>query len=181
MLKRCSWAENQPEIYVRYHDEEWGVVCHDDKKLFELLILEMFQTGLSWLTILKKRENFRQAFDDFLVEKVAAYKEDDINRLLNNTGIIRNRSKIEAAVNNARIFIKIREEFGTFDKYLWRFTDGKIIKGDGKICPTRTPLSDKISKDLKKRGMKYTGSVVVYSYLQAAGIVDDHQQDCFKY
>ena len=181
MLKRCAWVENQPEIYIRYHDEEWGVACHDDKKLFELLILEMFQTGLSWLTILKKRENFRQAFDDFLVEKVAAYKEDDINRLLNTAGIIRNRGKIEAAVNNAKIFIKIREEFGTFDKYLWHFTAGKTIKGDGKTFPARTPLSDKISKDLKKRGMKYTGSVVIYSYLQAAGIVDDHQEDCFKY
>ena len=181
MLKRCAWVENQPEIYIRYHDEEWGVACHDDKKLFELLILEMFQTGLSWLTVLKKRENFRQAFDDFLVEKVAAYKEDDINRLLNNAGIIRNRGKIEAAVNNAKIFIKIREEFGTFDKYLWHFTAGKTIKGDGKTFPARTPLSDKISKDLKKRGMKYTGSVVIYSYLQAAGIVDDHQEDCFKY
>lgn len=181
MLKRCAWVENQPEIYIRYHDEEWGVACHDDKKLFELLILEMFQTGLSWLTVLKKRENFRQAFDGFLVEKVAVYKEDDINRLLNNAGIIRNRGKIEAAVNNAKIFIKIREEFGTFDKYLWNFTAGKTIKGDGKTFPARTPLSDKISKDLKKRGMKYTGSVVIYSYLQAAGIVDDHQEDCFKY
>ena len=181
MLKRCAWVENQPEIYIRYHDEEWGVACHDDKKLFELLILEMFQTGLSWLTVLKKRENFRQAFDGFLVEKVAAYKEDDINRLLNNAGIIRNRGKIEAAVNNAKIFIKIREEFGTFDKYLWHFTAGKTIKGDGKTFPARTPLSDKISKDLKKLGMKYTGSVVIYSYLQAAGIVDDHQENCFKY
>ena len=164
MLKRCAWVENQPEIYIRYHDEEWGVACHDDKKLFELLILEMFQ-----------------AFDGFLVEKVAAYKEADINRLLNNAGIVRNRGKIEAAVNNAKIFIKIREEFGTFDKYLWHFTAGKTIKGDGKTFPARTPLSDKISKDLKKRGMKYTGSVVIYSYLQAAGIVDDHQEDCFKY
>ena len=181
MRRRCSWAENQPEIYVRYHDEEWGVPCHDDKKLFEFLLLEMFQAGLSWLTVLKKRENFRRAFAGFDVQKVASYQEANIKRLLNDAGIVRNRAKIEAAVNNAKIFIKIREEFGTFDKYLWHFTAGKTIKGDGKTFPARTPLSDKISKDLKKRGMKYTGSVVIYSYLQAAGIVDDHQEDCFKY
>lgn len=181
MRRRCSWAENQPEIYIRYHDEEWGIPCHDDKKLFEFLLLEMFQAGLSWLTVLKKRENFRRAFAGFDVQKVASYQEADIKRLLNDAGIVRNRAKIEAAVNNAKVFIKIREEFGSFDKYLWGFTDEQVIKSDGKTIPARTPLSDEISKDLKKRGMKYTGSVVIYSYLQAAGIVDDHQEDCFKY
>ena len=181
MRRRCSWAENQPEIYIRYHDEEWGIPCHDDKKLFEFLLLEMFQAGLSWLTVLKKRENFRRAFAGFDVQKVASYQEADIKRLLNDAGIVRNRAKIEAAVNNAKVFIKIREEFGSFDKYLWGFTDEQVIKSDGKTIPARTPLSDTISKDLKRRGMKFVGSVIIYSYLQATGVVNDHEKGCFKY
>lgn len=181
MRRRCSWAENQPEIYICYHDEEWGIPCHDDKKLFEFLLLEMFQAGLSWLTVLKKRENFRRAFAGFDVQKVASYQEADIKRLLNDAGIVRNRAKIEAAVNNAKVFIKIREEFGSFDKYLWGFTNSEVIKSDGKNIPARTPLSDTISKDLKRRGMKFVGSVIIYSYLQATGVVNDHEKGCFKY
>ena len=141
----------------------------------------MFQAGLSWLTVLKKRENFRRAFAGFDVQKVASYQEADIKRLLNDAGIVRNRAKIEAAVNNAKVFIKIREEFGSFDKYLWGFTDEQVIKSDGKTIPARTPLSDTISKDLKRRGMKFVGSVIIYSYLQATGVVNDHEKGCFKY
>ena len=180
-MKRCSWLDEKYEIYVKYHDEEWGVPVFDDKKLFEMLILESFQAGLAWITVLKKREAFRKAFDSFDVKKVANYDEEKINNLLQNKDIIRSRGKINAAVLNANVFIKIQKEFGSFSKYIWSFTDGKIIKNKDDNFQVSTPLSDKISKDLKKRGMKYVGTVIVYSYLQAIGVVNDHETKCFKY
>ncbi len=180
-MKRCFWVDEKSEIYKKYHDEEWGVPKHDDRELFELLILECFQAGLSWITVLKKREAFRKAFDNFDVKKVASYNENKINELLQNEKIIRSKSKINSAILNAKIFIEIQKEFGSFSKYIWGFTDGKIIKNKNDKLPVSTPLSDEISKDLKKRGMKYVGTVIIYSYLQAVGIVDDHQTDCFKY
>lgn len=181
MKKRCFWVDEKSEIYVKYHDEEWGVPKHDDKELFELLILESFQAGLAWITVLKKREAFREAFDGFDVDKVAHYGEDKILELLGNEKIIRSRGKISAAINNAKIFIEIQKEFGSFSNYIWGFTDNKVIKNTSGILPASTPLSDRISKDLKKRGMKYMGTIIVYSYLQAIGVVDDHDKDCFRY
>ena len=163
---------------MKYHDEEWGKPLHDDQKLFELLILETFQAGLSWITILKKRENFRKAFDDFDVEKMASYDENKIEELRQNKGIIRHKGKIVSAVNNAGIFIEIQKEFGSFDNYIWGFTDGEIIKAE---FLTESELSKKISKDLKKRGMKFVGPTIVYSYLESIGIIDNHQKNCFKY
>ena len=180
-MKRCFWVDEKSEIYKKYHDEEWGVPKHDDRDLFELLILEGFQAGLSWITVLKKREAFRRAFDNFDVKKVAGYDEDKISELLNNAEIIRSKSKITAAVNNAKIFMEIQKEFGSFSNYIWAFTDNKIIKNTTDEFPVRTELSDRISKDLKKRGMKYTGSVIIYSYLQAIGVVNDHEKACFKF
>ena len=181
MKKRCFWVDEKSEIYVKYHDEEWGVPKHDDKELFELLILESFQAGLAWITVLKKREAFREAFDGFDVDKVAHYGEDKILELLSNEKIIRSRGKISAAINNAKIFIEIQKEFGSFSNYIWGFTDNKVIKNTSGILPASTPLSDRISKDLKKRGMKYMGTIILYSYLQAIGVVDDHDKDCFRY
>jgi DNA-3-methyladenine glycosylase I len=181
-VKRCSWCLSS-DLYKKYHDEEWGVPVYDDQKLFEFLILETFQAGLSWITILKKRENFRLAFDDFDYLKVAQYSEDKIQELLQDTGIIRNQLKIRAAVSNANAFMKIQDEFGSFSKYIWQFTDGKPIKNNRKTLkevPATTPLSDEISKDLKKRGFKFVGSTVVYAHMQATGMVDDHVEDCFK-
>ena len=180
-MKRCFWVDEKSEIYVKYHDEEWGVPKRDDRELFELLILESFQAGLSWITVLKKREAFREAFDNFDVKKVASYKENKIEELLRNEKIIRSRGKIEAAINNAKIFMAIQKEFGSFSNYIWSFTENKVIKRKSKELQASTPLSDKISKDLKKRGMKYTGTVIIYSYLQAIGVVDDHDMECFKY
>ena len=180
-MKRCFWVDEKSEIYVKYHDEEWGVPKYDDGELFELLVLESFQAGLSWITVLKKREAFRQAFDEFDIKKVAEYKEDKIQELLNNEKIIRSKSKIEAAINNAKIFIEIQKEFGSFSNYIWGFTNKEVIKRTEKKLPASTPLSDKISKDLKKRGMKYTGTVIIYSYLQAIGVVNDHDEDCFRF
>ena len=181
-MKRCFWVDEKSEIYVKYHDEEWGIPKYDDKELFELLILESFQAGLSWITVLKKREAFREAFDDFDVIKVSKYDEKKVTELLNNEKIIRSRGKINAAINNAKIFIEIQKEFGSFSNYIWSYTDNKIIKRkSNEALPTSTPLSDKISKDLKKRGMKYVGTVIIYSYLQAIGIVNDHDENCFKY
>lgn len=180
-MKRCFWVDEKSELYVKYHDKEWGVPKVDDKELFELLILESFQAGLSWLTILKKREFFRTAFDNFEVKKIANYDENKVLELMNNPNIIRCKNKIKAAINNAKIFIEIQKEYGTFSKYIWNFTDNKVIKNtSGKIIVS-SPLSDKISKDLKKRGMKYVGTIIIYSYLQAIGIVDDHDKTCFKY
>lgn len=178
--KRCCWAEGVEAIYVRYHDEEWGVPVHDDHKLFEMLLLESFQAGLSWITILKKREHFRAAFDHFDVEKVAAYKEDKIEELLNDKGIIRNRLKIKAAIKNAQIFMQIQKEYGSFDAYLWHFTNNQIIPRSDPM-PVSTPLSDTISSDLYQRGMRFVGTVIIYSYLQAVGVINDHEKDCFLY
>ena len=177
MNKRCSWV-TQDEIYIKYHDEEWGVPTHDDKELFEMLVLESFQAGLSWITILKKRENFKKAFDDFDFIKVANYDEDKVNELLENEGIIRHKGKINAAINNAKIFIEIQEEFESFDKYIWKFTEENIIKPE---YLTESDLSKEISKDLKKRGMKFVGPTIIYSYLESIGIIDNHEKDCFKF
>ena len=179
MKKRCFWVDEKSDLYVKYHDEEWGVPKFDDRDLFELLILESFQAGLAWITVLKKRENFRKAFDNFDVKKVAKYGEKKINELLQNEGIIRSRGKINAAINNAIKFIEIQKEFGSFSNYIWGFTDKKVIKRSKKELPVSTELSDKISKDLKTRGMKYVGTVIIYSYLQAIGVVNDHDKDCF--
>ena len=180
-MKRCFWVDEKSEIYVKYHDEEWGVPNHNDRDLFELLILEGFQAGLSWITVLKKREAFRKAFDNFDVTKVSEYDEEKINALLENKDIIRSRGKITAAINNAKIFIEIQKEFGSFSNYIWCFTDNKVIKNTTGEIPVKTELSDMVSKDLKKRGMKYTGSVIIYSYLQAIGVVNDHDINCYKY
>ena len=176
-IERCTWAGDD-ETYIRYHDEEWGVPTHDDRELFEMLVLESFQAGLSWITILKKRENFRKAFDGFDVEKVAGYSEDKVKELRQNEGIIRHKGKISSAINNAQIFIEIQKEFGSFDKYIWGFTDGEIIKAEFK---TESELSKNISKDLKKRGMKFVGPTIIYSYLESIGIIDNHQENCFKF
>jgi DNA-3-methyladenine glycosylase I len=179
---RCKWCLSS-DLYKKYHDEEWGVPVYDDQKLFEFLILETFQAGLSWITILNKRENFRKAFDFFDYTKVAAYNEDKIQELLLDSGIIRNQLKIRAAVSNAIAFMRVQEEFGSFSKYIWGFVDGKPIlnnlKNLSQIQAT-TPLSDTISKDLKKRGFKFVGSTVVYAHMQATGMVDDHVEDCWK-
>ena len=176
-IDRCSWAGDD-EVYIRYHDEEWGVPTHDDKELFEMLVLESFQAGLSWITILKKRDNFRKAFDSFDVEKVASYSEEKVEELRQDEGIIRHKGKITSAINNAQIFIEIQKEFGSFDEYIWGFTDGEIIKAEYK---TESELSGRISKDLKKRGMKFVGPTIIYSYLESIGIIDNHQENCFKF
>ena len=179
---RCKWCVGIA-IYEKYHDEEWGVPVYDDQKLFEFLILETFQAGLSWITILKKRENFKLAFDDFDYKKVALYTEDKIQELLQNPGIIRNQLKIRSAVSNAVAFMKVQDEFNSFSKYIWNFTNGIPIQNHRqslKEVPATTPLSDAISKDLKKRGFKFVGSTVVYAHMQATGMVDDHVEDCWK-
>ena len=180
-MKRCHWVDENSSIYIKYHDEEWGIPKYDDKELFELLILESIQAGLSWITVLKKREDFRIAFDNFDVKKVASYDESKVDELLNNEKIIRSRGKINSAINNAKIFIDIQKEFGSFTNYIWGFTNNQVVKNSSDVLPVSTPLSDKISKDLKKRGMKYVGTIIIYSYLQAIGVVDDHEKGCFKY
>ena len=180
-MKRCFWVDEKSEIYTKYHDEEWGVPKLNDHELFELLILESFQAGLSWITVLKKRENFRKAFDNFDVKKIANYNEEKVTELLSNSGIIRSKNKILSAINNAKIFMEMQKEFGSFSNYIWSFTDNKVIKNTTGEIITSSPLSDKISKDLKKRGMKYVGTVIIYSYLQAIGVIDDHDKSCFKY
>mgnify|MGYP001404864440 FL=1 len=180
---RCGWCLGDP-LYEAYHDEEWGVPVHDEQKLFEFLILETFQAGLSWITILRKRENFREAFDDFDYKKVAKYSEEKIQELLLNPGIIRNKLKVRSAVTNAQLFMKIQEEFGSFDKYIWSFVDHKPIQNkveNYKNAPATTEVSDKLSKDLKKRGFKFVGSTVVYAHMQATGMVNDHEVSCFRY
>ena len=174
--KRCRWANPKNERYIRYHDEEWGAPVHDDKKLFEMLILECFQAGLSWECVLNKRDAFREAFDVFDLEKVCAYDANKLEELRNNSNIIRNRLKIQAAVTNASIFREIQRECGSFSDYLWKWTDGKIIYENTR---TSSPLSDKISKDLKKRGMKFVGTTVIYAYLQAVGVINSHEDGCF--
>ena len=180
-MKRCRWVDEKSDIYVKYHDEEWGVPKYDDRELFELLVLESFQAGLSWLTILKRREDFRKAFDNFDVIKVSNYNQEKVEELVNNEKIIRCRGKITSTINNAKIFRQIQKEYGSFSNYIWGFTDNKIIQNEFEQLPVSTPLSDKISKDLKKRGMKYVGTVIIYSYLQAIGIVNDHEKNCFRY
>ena len=179
---RCPWPTD--ELYIRYHDEEWGVPVHDDRVLFEFLILEGAQAGLSWRTVLNKRENYRAAFDNFDAEKIARYNEARIAKLLANEGIIRNRLKIRAAVQNAKAFLKVREEFGSFDKYLWRFVDGKPIvnhRKSMKEVPTQTKESDAMSKDLLTRGFKFVGSTICYANMQAVGMVNDHLVTCFRH
>ena len=176
--KRCKWCNLKNPLYVKYHDNEWCVQNFDDKYLFEMLILESFQAGLSWECILNKRENFKEAYDNFDLEKVCLYDDEKLDELLNNQGIIRNKLKIKASINNAKIFKSIKEEYGSFYNYLYTFTNGKIIYEIGK---TTNHLSDKISKDLKKRGMKFVGSTIIYSYLQAIGIIYSHDEECYLF
>lgn len=175
---RCKWCNLNNPLYVKYHDEEWCVPTYDDKILFEFIILEAFQAGLSWETILNKRENFRVAFDNFDPLVIKEYDDNKISELMNNKGIIRNRRKIDAAIVNAKVFLEIQEEWGTFSKYIWHFTEGKIICETGKAS---SELSDQISKDLKKRGMKFVGTTIVYAYLQSIGVIYSHDIDCFLY
>ena len=179
---RCGWCLSS-DLYKEYHDHEWGTPVYDDGTLFEFLILETFQAGLSWITVLNKRENFRLAFDQFDYKKIAEYDENKIQELLNNAGIIRNKLKVYSTVTNAQAFMKIQEEFGTFSKYIWNFTDAKPIINNPKTLkdvPATTPLSDAISRDLKKRGFKFVGSTVIYAHMQATGMVNDHIEDCWK-
>ncbi len=179
-MNRCEWVTDDP-LYIKYHDEEWGKPVRDDQTLFEFLLLETFQAGLSWLTILKKRENFRKAFDDFDYQKIAQYSSEKHEQLLQNSGIIRNKLKIKSATTNAQAFISIQQEFGSFSKYIWAFVDGQPVINHFKSIkevPASTPLSDKISKDLKKRGFKFVGSTIVYAHMQATGMVNDHIIGC---
>lgn len=173
---RCEWANPNNDLYVRYHDEEWGVPVHDDHRLFEMLILECFQAGLSWECVLNKREAFRLAFDGFDLDKVCAYGEEKLEELRENKGIIRNRLKIKAAAGNARVFREIQKEYGSFSDYLWHWTENQVVYEKGLVS---SPLSDAISKDLKKRGMKFVGTVIIYSYLQAVGVIYSHEEGCF--
>jgi DNA-3-methyladenine glycosylase I len=181
--KRCPWPSDD-KLMIKYHDKEWGVPLHNDRKLFEFLILEGFQAGLSWRTILYKRENFRKAFDNFDFIKVAKYDKRKVSSLLKDEGIIRNRLKVEAAITNAKAFLQIRKEFGTFDKYIWSFVDGKPIQNKFKLLkelPAKTKLSDKISNDLRERGFKFVGSTIVYAHMQATGMVNDHLVSCCRH
>ena len=183
MKKRCFWV-NSDALYIDYHDTEWGEPVFDDKTLFEFLILETFQAGLSWITILKKRENFRKAFNDFDYQKIALYSESKYESLLKDAGIIRNKLKIRSAITNAQLFIEIQKEFGSFSKFIWSYVDGKPMLNkfhSKEEVPATSILSDKISKDLKKRGFKFVGSTVIYAYMQATGMVNDHTTDCFRY
>jgi len=183
-MNRCNWVPENDQLYLEYHDTEWGYPTHDDNLLFEFLILEGFQAGLSWRTILYKRENFRQAFDQFNVHKIALYQDEKVAELMGNAGIIRNRSKILASITNAQAYLKIQQEFGSFDKYLWQFVGGKpIVNSWHSIAeiPARTTESDAMSKDLIKRGFKFVGSTICYAHMQATGMVNDHLVDCFRY
>lgn len=180
---RCGWCVGDP-LYEAYHDLEWGVPVKDDATLFEFLILETFQAGLSWITVLRKRDNFREAFDNFDYLKIMEYGEDKIAELLENPGIIRNKLKVRATVSNARAFTEVQKEFGSFSNYIWGFVDGSPIKNnwkDYRNAPATTPISDAISKDLKKRGFKFVGSTVIYAHMQATGMVNDHEVNCFRY
>ena len=177
-MQRCKWCNLNNPLYVKYHDKEWGIPKHDDHELFELLILESFQAGLSWECILNKRENFRKAYDNFDINKIINYNEIKISELIQNQDIIRNKLKIKASINNAKIFKKIEKEYGTFAKYIWSFTNNQIIYETNK---TSSKLSDKISKDLKKKGMTFVGTTIIYAYLQAIGIINSHDKICFKY
>lgn len=181
-MNRCEWAKH--ELEVAYHDSEWGMPLHDDQRLFEFLILEGAQAGLSWLTVLKKRDEYRKAFDQFDPQKVARFTPKKIEKLLTNEGIIRNKLKVNSAVQNAKAFLQIQKEFGSFDEYIWNFVDGKPITNQWKTLqdiPAKTPLSDTISKDLKKRGFNFVGSTIIYAFMQATGMVNDHTTTCFRY
>lgn len=183
-ITRCPWADLKNPLYVEYHDTEWGVPVHDDRKLFEMLILDGAQAGLSWSTILNKRENYRKAFDSFDFHKVALYGEEKMLSLMADSGIVRNKLKIQSAVQNAGVYINIIKEIGSFDKYLWSYVNHKPVQNSFqsiKEVPAKTELSDAISKDLKKRGMNFVGSTIIYAFLQAAGLVNDHTVDCFRY
>ncbi len=182
-MNRCSWANHSP-LYQKYHDDEWGVPVHDDKSLFEFLILEGAQAGLSWETILKKRDGYRKAFDYFDAKKISVYSESKISELLLNPNIVRNKLKVNSAVLNAKLFIDVQKEFGSFDKYIWQFTNGETIQNsfrDMSEIPANTPESDAMSKDLKKRGFKFIGTTICYAFMQAVGMVNDHMVSCFRY
>ena len=179
-MKRCSWADPNNPRYLRYHDEEWGVACHDDQKLYEMLLLESFQAGLSWEIVLNKREAFRAAFDGFDLDAVCAYDAEKIDALMQNPAIVRNRRKLESAVTNSRVFRGIRSEFGSFDAFLWGFTDGEVLVETDPAVTTNA-LSDRVSAELKRRGMKFVGSTIIYSYLQAVGVIFSHSPECFCY
>lgn len=181
-VNRCAWAQGEP--YIAYHDKEWGVPVHDDRLLFEFLILEGAQAGLSWITILKKRENYRRAFDNFDPRKVARYDSRKIQKLLADEGIVRNKLKVNSAVQNAKAFLAVQKEFGSFDRYIWQFVAGKPIRNHWKSLkqlPARTPISDAMSRDLLRRGFNFVGSTICYAFMQATGLVNDHLQDCFRY
>ena len=182
-IKRCAWASSDP-LMIAYHDEEWGVPLHDDRKLFEFLVLEGMQAGLSWSTVLRKRENFRKALHGFDPVRIARYRQRDVERLLSDPGIIRNRLKIQATLNNAQCFLEVQKEFGTFDAYIWGFVGGRPIKNrftSLSEIPALTPESEVLSKDLKSRGFKFVGPTIVYAHMQATGMVNDHTVDCFRY
>jgi len=181
--RRCAWSEGDP-LYQRYHDQEWGIPLHEDPKLFEFLILEGMQAGLSWLTILKKRDNFRSAFDQFDPEKMVAYDDKKVEQLLQNAGIIRNRLKINAAIQNAKVFLEVQKEYGSFDAYIWQFVGGKSIKNAWKKIqdiPAATQESEAMSKALQRRGFTFVGATICYAFMQAVGMVNDHVVDCFRY
>ena len=183
IVRRCTWCGSDPQ-YIAYHDEDWGVPVYDDRLLFEMLILEGAQAGLSWLTILKKRDNYRKAFHDFDADRIAHYDQQEIDRLMQDAGIVRNRLKIEAAVKNARGFLQVREEFSSFSDYLWRYVDGKQIVNEWKNLsdiPAHTKISNQLSKDLKKRGFNFIGPTICYAFMQSIGMVNDHTTDCFRY
>lgn len=177
-MQRCSWLNLNNPLYVKYHDEEWGVPVYDDHKLFEMLLLESFQAGLSWECVLNKREAFKKAFDNYNYKKIKDYKEEKQKELMNNKNIIRNKRKISATIKNAKIFMEIQKEYNSFSNYLWHFTNNKIIYETGKTTST---LSDQISKDLKKRGMSFVGTTIIYSYLQAIGMINSHEKNCYLY
>lgn len=183
-LTRCKWANPEEPLYVEYHDKEWGVPVFDDKRLFEFLLLEGAQAGLSWITVLKKRENYRACFDNFNPKKIASYDQKKIAELLKNPGIIRNQLKIQSAITNAQAFLLVKKEWGTFNEYIWQFVNGKQINNQRNLfsdVPAKTLLSDAMSKDLKKRGFKFVGSTICYAFMQAVGMVNDHTVDCFRY
>ena len=182
--KRCLWVPLNDLLYVQYHDEEWGIPVHDDNALFEMLVLEGMQAGLSWIIVLRKREGYRKAFDNFNIDKILSYNQTKIEKLVQNPEIIRHRLKINSVIQNAKAFREIQNEYGSFDKFIWSYVDNKPVIGHWKKIqniPTTTPLSDKISKDLKKRGFKFVGSTIIYSFMQAIGMVNDHTTDCFVY
>ncbi len=182
-ISKCAWAGSDP-LYQKYHDEEWGVPVHDDRKLFEMMILEGAQAGLSWITILRKRENYRKAFNNFDAKKIAKYDSKKVKKLLQNEGIVRNKLKIAAAIQNAKCFLEIQKEYDSFDKYIWQFVNGKQIINKWKSLkeiPAKSKESDAMSKDLKKRGFKFVGSTICYAFMQAVGMMNDHTVDCFKY